>query len=255
MAIEKYLQALESRVAPLERVIELFAASLEEPKLRHHEIGFRYDAPDIRHFCLIKAVRVVSALNASFELARKGYTQEVATLMRTLVDGGRQIEYVLDSDDSEEHRSNVQKLVREFFEDSGRDSEAEIKSVLVRDKVINEQLGKTLDKIAAQHGDTRNRVPAKELFFKTSRTYSLYVHSRYPECMVYGGRPGRFHVRGMSGTPKDGENLEQLEVFVTVANTTFILMVQGLNLRALVDSDPMLAEWHRNWFDSKRSPD
>ena len=97
-----------------------------------NEGGFRYDAPDVRHFCLLKAVRVVSALNASFELAKWGYTQEIAALMRILVECTRHIEYVLDPDDSEEHQSNVRKYVREFFEDSRRDTEAEIKGVLMR---------------------------------------------------------------------------------------------------------------------------
>ncbi len=65
---------------------------------------------------------------------------------------------------------------------------------------------------------------------------------------LYGGRPGRFHLRRMSGTPKDGENLEVLEAFIAVANTTFILIVQGMNLRALVNGDPLLAEWQKGWF-------
>jgi hypothetical protein len=139
MALEASLRELQSGISPLERLIEVFAATLESPRLQRNGslLGFRYEAPDVRHFCLLKAVRVVSSLNASFELARKGYTQEIASIIRTLVDSGRQIEYVLDIDDSETFRSDVRKLVREFFEDLERDPEAEIKSVLVRDKVIS----------------------------------------------------------------------------------------------------------------------
>jgi hypothetical protein len=157
---------------------------------------------------------------------------------------------VLDIDDSETFRSDVRKLVREFFEDLERDPEAEIKSVLVRDKVINEQLGKTLDKMAEIHGDAKIRPPAAKMLFTSSRALSLYVHARYLECMdLYGGRPGRFHLRGMSGTPKDEEIVQVLETFVAVANTTFILMVQGLNLRGLVSGDPILARWYNGWMD------
>jgi hypothetical protein len=200
-------------------------------------------------FAYSRRLRLVSALNASIELARKGYSQEIAILMRTLIDSGRQIEYVLDFDQSENHRSNVNKLIVEFFEDLHRGPDADIKSVLVRDRAINEQLGKTLDKIAATYGDGESRTPAAEKLFTSSRAFSLYVHARYLECMdLYGGRPGRFHLRGMSGTPKDAENLEVLDTFLTVANTTFILMVQGLDLRSLVQSDPLLAEWQRRWF-------
>jgi hypothetical protein len=251
MALEDSLRELQGRIAPLERLVEVFAASLEAPLFRPNitDLGFRYGTPDIRHFCLLKAVRILSALNASVELARKGYSQEIAILMRTVVDSGRQIEYVLDFDESEDHRSNVKKLIDEFFGDSQRGPDADIKSVLVRDRVINEQLGKTLDKIAAMYGDGESRNPAAEKLFTSSRAFSLYVHARYLECMdLYGGRPGRFYLRGMSGTPKDAENVEVLDTFLAVANTTFILMVQGLDLRALVRSDPLLAEWERRWF-------
>ena len=249
MALEESLRELQSRIGPLERLIEVFAGSLDAPKLRHSlsDRGFRYDAPDVRHFCLLKAVRVVSALNAAFELARNGYTQEIAALMRTLIECSKHIEYVLDIDESEEHRSNVQKYVREFFEDSRRDGEAEIKSVLVREGVVNAQLGKTLDKMAEQYGDTQDRIPADKRYWKVSRAFSLYVHARYPECMdLYGGRPGQFHLRGMSGTSKDAENLEQLESFIETASNTFVIIIQQLKLRDLVADDPMVVAWYKS---------
>src|ERR1700722_20975578 len=44
----------------------------------------------------------------SLELARKGYTQEIAALMRIVTECTRRIEYVLDIDDSAEHKSNVE---------------------------------------------------------------------------------------------------------------------------------------------------
>jgi hypothetical protein len=66
------LQTLRARVAPLERLIHAFANSLGEPQLRSTDpdMGFRFLTPDVRHFCLLKGIRVVSALNASLELAR-----------------------------------------------------------------------------------------------------------------------------------------------------------------------------------------
>src|ERR1700756_1369845 len=57
---------------------------LAQPRMRriNSDRGYRFDEPTTHHFCLLKAVRVVSALNASIELARRGYTQEIAVLMR-----------------------------------------------------------------------------------------------------------------------------------------------------------------------------
>jgi hypothetical protein len=248
MFFEAALGGLQARVAVLESVVELFSDLLPAPKLFVSETvsGFRYENPDVRHFCLLKAVRTVSALNASLELAQKGYTQEIAALMRIVTECTRHIEYALDVDDSAEHRSNVEKYLRDFFDDVQREPEAAIKGVLIREKQINEQLGKTLDRIAIEYGDSVERVPAAQLFHRSSRSFSFYLHARYPETMdLYGGLPGRWHLRGMGKTPKDRENLEVLDTFITTASMTFVIMVQGITqLQQLVLRHPKLRQWY-----------
>src|SRR5947209_15776038 len=113
--MERRLNELKEQIEPMERFVELFARSLEQPKLRQINLdtGFRYDSPDLRHFCLLKLVRVISAFNAAIELARAGYTQEIAVLMRTLVECTTHIEFVLDSCHSEKHKRAVERYVRE----------------------------------------------------------------------------------------------------------------------------------------------
>jgi len=248
MLFDTALSGLQARVAILESVVEILSGLLAPPKLFVSEVvrGFRYENPDVRHFCLLKAVRAVSALNAAIELARKGYTQELAVLMRIVTECTKRIEYVLDMDDTEEHRSNVKTYLREFFEDIRREPEAEIKGVLIREERVNEQLGKTLDGISKRYGDTGERVPAAQLFYRSSRAFSFYVHARHPEAMdLYGGSPGRWHLRGMGQTPKDSENLEILDTFITTASTTFVIMVQGIpQLLELVLREPTLRQWY-----------
>ena len=159
------------------------------------------------------------------------------------------IEFVLDPNDSVEHRSEVERYVRGFFEDSGREPAAEIKRAQVRQGTVHATLGKTLDGIAEQNDDTQDRVPAAVLYSNIYRVYSNYVHAKYPEIMdLYGGTPGRFHLHGMSGTPKDDDNLAVLETFIETASNTFVLMIQGLDLRTLVDGDSILAAWYRGRF-------
>src|SRR5579859_4021288 len=115
--VEQAVAHLETAIAPLERIIELFTASLEPPKLYDFgtDRGYRYDSPDVRHFCLLKAVRVVSALNGSIALIRGGYIQEFAVLVRTLIECTTHIEFVLDPDPSEDHRSLAKKYISDFF--------------------------------------------------------------------------------------------------------------------------------------------
>ena len=240
MLFDTALSGLQARLAILESVVEILSGLLAPPKLFVSEVvrGFRYENPDVRHFCLLKAVRAVSALNAA--------TQELAVLMRIVTECTKHIEYVLDMDDTEEHRSNVKTYLREFFEDIRREPGAEIKGVLIREERVNEQLGKTLDRISKRYGDTGERVPAAQLFYRSSRAFSFYVHARYPEAMdLYGGSPGRWHLRGMGQTPKDSENLEILDTFITTASTTFVIMVQGIpQLLELVLREPTLRQWY-----------
>jgi DNA primase large subunit len=131
--IEIALRALEDDADPLERIIRLFGASLGEATLRSNkeDQGFRYAAPDIRHFCFLKAARALSAFHASIELARKGYVQEISVLMRTLVECTTHIEFVLEPDESEEHQAAVKKYVGDFFADHERSLDVEIRQARI----------------------------------------------------------------------------------------------------------------------------
>lgn len=249
---EAVLEDLQLQLIPLDKFIGLFAASLGEPKFYRgiDDRGFRFDAPDVRHFCLLKAVRVISALNASIELARGGYLQEINVLMRTVAEFSTHIDFVLGSKESEEQRSTVDKYIQDFFADSQRDREAEIKRAQVPQGLVHASIGRTLDKIAEDYGDSPARVPAAKLYSNTYRVYSNYVHGKYPEVMdLYGGTPGRFHLRGMSGTPKDDEILAIIQSFLTTGSNALLAIVQGLNLYALVDADPVLEKWYRQIFE------
>ena len=69
MNIELPLRAFQAQVDIMEQVIRLLVGSLAQPRMRriNSDRGYRFDEPATHHFCLLKAVRVVSALNASIE--------------------------------------------------------------------------------------------------------------------------------------------------------------------------------------------
>jgi hypothetical protein len=62
---------------------------------------------------------------------------------------------------------------------------------------------------------------------------------------LYRGRPGHFHLQGMSGTPKEGENLETLQSFAETLSICFVRMIQGLGLRRFVEADPVIGSWYK----------
>ena len=87
--------------------------------------------------------------------------------------------------------------------------------------------------------------PAK-LLSNLYSTFSNFVHARYPEVMdLYGGDPLHFHLSGMRGTPKDGENYAVLDSSITSTSLTFKLLAQKLNMREIIQADATLTAWVR----------
>jgi hypothetical protein len=189
---------------------------------------------------------MVSAFNASIDLARKGYTQEIGVLLRTLVECSTHIEYVVEPYTSEGHRLKAKKYVEEYFADSERVPFTAISREHIKQKTVHAALGKALDDFAKEIGAAEHRLPAAELYSNSYRILSNYVHARYPEAIdLFGGQPGQFHTKGMGGTPKDLENVAILETFARTVETAKRRMIQGLNLWLLIEADPVVFGWYK----------
>jgi hypothetical protein len=251
LSMQMGLRKLEERILPLRRVVELLDSSLGGPTMYGSEEsrGFRYENPDVRHFCLLKAARTVSALNAAMCLVREGYIQEICVLIRTIAEFTTHIEFVLDPNETEKHKEEVKRYLASFFADTLRERGAAIVKAQIPQGFVHRSLGQTLDTIAEAQGELEGRTPAATLYSAAYRVYSNYVHGKYPEIMdLYGGRPGRFHLNGMSGTPKDAEILAQLDSFITTVSNTFVILVNSSEIIALVQSDPITALWYEKRF-------
>ncbi len=197
--------------------------------------GFRYAKPDHRHFCLLKSIRAVSALNAAILLAQQGYCQEIGVLIRTIVECTSHIKYVVsDPAKPDAIDADVERYVTEYFSDFARNSSSDFRRPRIKQNAVHQAIGAELKRSNSKN-DAEGRfagVEPSELFSNIYLTYSNYVHARYPEVMdMYGGVPGHFHLRGMRGTPKDIESLETLDAFVTQVSQTLKLLVLKLNLK------------------------
>lgn len=248
---EAEIQQLLEQVLPLERLIESFALSLDAPVMFSDETerGYRYGQPGLSHFCLLRMCRVVSALNASIELARLGYTQEISVLLRTANEYSSHIEFaLLGRDATNVHSDDAIKFVSSYFHDAGLASRNDKKRFVISQKAIHDALGATLDIVNAESNESKS---TSNLLSHVYITLSSYVHGAYKACMdLFGGRPGRFHLRGMSGTPKDNENIAILGTVIVSASLCFMAVVQRLELYHLVSADRLLSNWYRNAMDS-----
>lgn len=245
MNLSQDMDSLQRRMEPLERFLQLLASSLPSPSLRKFDVtgqGFRYSNPDIRHFCLLKAVRAVSAFNAAIALCHSGYTQEISVLLRTVVECTSHIDFVLSKEPSDE---DVSKFMEQYFSDVDRSS-GKFKKSHLRQGDIHNSIGESLGRVmeTVDDGGEYSGVDASKLYSKVYLTLSNYVHCKYPETMdLYGGIPGRFHLRGMRGTPKDAENIEVLESYFVSVSQCLHMMALKLNVKEQAQNDLVLAEW------------
>lgn len=249
--IEFRLVNFRSRIEPLERFIHALADSLPKPLYYHsgkQHFGFRCGKPDARHFCLLKGIRAVSGLNAAIELVRSGYTQEFYVLLRTIDEYKTHIEFISYARD--EHgvlTTDAEKHIQDYFADYTRNAAEDFKRPRLRQGAIHKSIGSKMASGVEKsiRADEFRAVVPEKLLSNIYLTFSNYVHARYPEVMdLYGGIPPRFHLRGMSGTPKDVENLEMLDTYIMSVSLALKLLVQKLDLSGLIEKDVVLRTWY-----------
>jgi hypothetical protein len=235
------ISRLRERVFPLKRLLHGLALTLEAPELfkGRDERGFRFQKPELVHFCLLRGVRIVRALNASIELARSGFSQEVAVLLRTMIEYPTQIDFMLASlDPNGKLSADASAFVSGYFADDRRGGDQSSKKAKLIQKKVHAIIGARLDNAAG----SESKKPAAQMLSNVYLIFSNYVHGRYPESMdLYGGTPGRFHLAGMRRTPKDDENIEILDTMIRSASLCFMGLVQALKLQAIVS--PIRCWW------------
>jgi hypothetical protein len=191
----------------------------------------------------------ISALNAAVELVRTGYTQEFYVLLLTIAEYRTHIEFILSARDEKGNPdADAEKHLQQYFSDFARNSVADYKRPRLKQGAVHEAVGAMLNngiELSNRAAEFKTAMPAK-LMSNVYLNFSNYVHARYPEVMdLYGGTPLHFHLRGMSETPKDEENVEMLDSTITSVSLTFGLLVQKLNLGDLIKRDDGLVKWYR----------
>lgn len=248
--LQQAIERLRLRIYPLGRFVHAFAGSLDAPTMVRPAIGFRYANPDFRHFCLLRAARIVSDLNGALELTGAGFPQQVGVLHRTVHEFCTHIELVIAQLERDGSTSGeLAEFIADYFEDALRGG-LPAKRKILHQKYVNELIGARLDENSGRDRTAADWKSAADMHRHVSFVFSNYVHGRYPETMdLYGGTPGRFHVHGMKGTPKDAENVVMLDALITTASRCFVDLVRGLKLQPLLKPDPMLTEWYQNLGD------
>lgn len=231
-------------------VVEEFVSSVSPPIFYEsgaaHQ-GFRFLNPTAKHFCILKAVRAISGLNAGLILAKYGFNQELCVVIRTIIECNSQIAFILTGmSDQHELTLKQEKLLAEFFDDFRRNQVSNFKGPHLKQQELHQVVGRAMDESlkTLEGGEKFSEIVTETLLSNTYLTFSNYVHSRYPEIMdLYGGIPERFHLRGMQGTPKDYESIDILQSYSEAVSNEIRNMIYKFSMVDKFRSNSSVMEW------------
>jgi hypothetical protein len=211
MSVEDYLQQSLQR-------LEGFYLDMQSATgpLLYREVGpyrqFRYENLTESLACYLKGVKAISTLNACVVLLRQGFVQEVGALCRMVDDFCNEIFFLLTPQGDEGFSQDQIKFLENFFQEEFEKPDDPLRSPQKRDTVPVKKIHATFGKLS--QGEL-NPSDAQELLRTVHQAFSGYVHGAYPHIMeMFGGASPRFHMSGMSGTPRIDEWRNQLVGYV-----------------------------------------
>jgi hypothetical protein len=209
--VDDYLKTVLDR---LEGQYHAMARAVESPTARvistrqARGVWFRHARHSDTLLCFLKGIKLVSTLNASLLLVQQGYVQEAGALFRIATDCFTDILFFLMPLDGDDISKDQDRFFDEFFQEEFDDPSDPLGSNQKRDSVSRRKIFAGFGQLVQAH---LNPSDAQSVMSLTHKVFSGYIHGAYPHIMeLYGGNPPRFHMSGMTGTPKQAESLKQL---------------------------------------------
>lgn len=164
-----------------------------------HQV-FRYQTPSIGAAVVQKCARLISGLNASLVLLRTGYVQELGAVFRMLDEFSEDILFLCEAVRTGEVTALHKKYLEAFYKEEFEDPDSAFLSPQKRPTIRRAKIHAAISRIP---GNELNPNDSQGLYRTLSQAYSGYVHGASVHILdMYGGKPPRFHVRGMLGTPR-----------------------------------------------------
>ncbi len=187
---------------------DTMASSFGQPQLMKGFPVFRYSEKTDALLCFLKGIKLVSTLNAALLLLKSGYAQETNALMRIADDCCSDIFFMLVPRNGSSRNKDQQRFFDEFFQEECVDPHNVLESQQKRDRVGRRQVHAAFADAAKEFA---NPSDTQAVGMAIHGAFSGYIHGAYPHIMeLYGGVPGKFHLKGMGGTPRQAESAGSL---------------------------------------------
>lgn len=200
MTEEERLLLIERAIAvsegALERLTVRIGLPLWIPEGNRPRFEYANRTPEV--VTVLKAVRVVSGLNAALVLLRAGYTTETGVLFRTIDDFIDDIGYVLEGVYNGQSDAHI-RFIENFFIFDTRTGEEMLANTRQRPQTSRRRI----QAAQGRHYSPENPHRTTQIARVVDNVYSSIVHGSYQSVMeLYEGGAERFRVRGMLGTPR-----------------------------------------------------
>jgi hypothetical protein len=168
----------------------------------------RYVEKTIHQAIIQKLARMTSTLHAARILLECGFIQEQAALQRMLDEFQEDISFLSYAAISGEITDVHHAYLAAFYEEEFDKPNDPVGSTQKRPMVPRQKVRAYLARMEGTELDPSRTIA---LSHTLSKAYSGYVHGASPHIMeMYGGKPPRFHVSGMIGTPRFSSHKDDL---------------------------------------------
>jgi hypothetical protein len=176
-------------------------SQLPPPKMTniHRARAFRYSIKSIEQAIIQKLARFISGLQACSLLLDAGFVQELGVIQRTLDDFGEDIKFLVIARTNDRVTPLHEQFLKDFYMEEFDESTSKPTEFPKRSMVKREKIRAYCARILLPKSDP---FTSQAVATKVSKAYSGFVHGASPHIMdMYGGRPPRFHISGLLGTP------------------------------------------------------
>lgn len=226
---EEQNKILDEATALMEKAIEQFYSELDPPIYDISKQYYRYPKPTSLHFQFLKAVRIISGLNAYRCLLEKGYVQELGVLIRTIYDFMEEINYVQEAHESRTLTAGQKKIIDIFFRATPKTTDELLKDTIKWSRVTKKEIFAAIGRFFSQFSRPERTQKIMQILHNT---YSGYVHGDYLHIMeLYSGR--EFHLRGMLNTPREDTFKQQYAMLVHRGLNVFAMLALNFKLTTM----------------------
>jgi hypothetical protein len=215
--LNAFITCSEPVLGSCEKAAIAFEDKFGRPRLYQKDNGPKwvYDENKLEHVCIFRVVRIISAFRACFLLLDRGYLQEIAVLLRTIVAFQAEIVFLIEGYRTGNVSDNQKRFVTECFKEHFQDPTDPSEGVQPRDIVPRKKMHAAF---ARSLSPVANPTGVQKIINMEEDIFNGFVHGTAPCALEFYGFAGttfpEFPMHGIANEKKTKTWLKQLLIYL-----------------------------------------